>query len=114
MKTIKLMPLLTAGLLVILLTSCGPSYVGVRTAPNYGYGPGYYAPRPYYNNYGYRPYAGYGYRRPPVIVQRRTYIVPRNNNSNRPTYTPNARSGRYDNGGYRSNGSTNSRSRGPR
>ena len=112
MKTIRLMPLLTAGLLVVLLTSCGPSYVGVRTAPNYGYGRGYYAPRPYYN-YGYRPY-GYGYQRPPVIVQRRTYVAPRYQNNSRPSYTPNARSGRYDNGGYRSNGPGNSRSRGPR
>ena len=114
MKTIKLMPLLTAGLLVVLLTSCGPSYVGVGAVPNYGYGPGYYAPRPYYNyNYGYRPY-GYGYRRPPVIVQRRTYVVPQSRYNSRPSYSPNARSGRYDNGGYRSNGSSSSRSRGPR
>ena len=114
MKTRKLMSLLSAGLLVILLTSCGPSYVGVRTAPNYGYGygSGYYAPRPYYN-YGYRPY-GYGYQRPPVIVQRRTYVVPQSRYNNRPSYTPNARSGRYNNGGYRSNGTGNGRSRGPR
>lgn len=114
MKTRQLMPLLTAGLLVVLLTSCGPSYVGVRTAPDYryGYGPGYYAPRPYYN-YGYRPY-GYGYRRPPVVVQRRTYVVPRSRYNSRPSYTPNARSGGYNNGGYRSNGSSNGRSRGPR
>lgn len=112
MKTIRLIPLLTAGLLVVILTSCGPSYVGVGTTPNYGYGPGYYAPRPYYN-YGYRPY-GYAYRRPPVIVQRRTYVVPRSGYNNRPSYSPNARSGRYDNGGYRSNGSGNGRSRGPR
>lgn len=109
------MPLLTAGLLVLLLTSCGPSYVGVGTAPNYGYGrQGYYAPRPYYN-YGYRPNGyGYGYRRPPVIVQRRTYVVPRSRYNSRPSYAPNARSGGYNNGGYRSNGPGNSRSRGPR
>ncbi|WP_080237590.1 hypothetical protein [Spirosoma rigui] len=113
MKTIKLMPLLTAGLLVVLLASCGPSYVGVRTAPNYGYGygygPGYYGARPYYN-YGYRP----GYGRPPVIVQRRTYVVPQTRYRSNPSYSPNARSGRYDNGGYRSNGPGNGRSRGPR
>ena len=116
MKTIKLMFLLTAGLLAVILTSCGPSYVGVRTGPPaYGYGPGYHAPRPYYN-YGYRPYGngGYGYGRPPVIVQRRTYVVPQNRYNNRPSYTPNARSGRYDNGGYRSNGQGNGHSRGPR
>ena len=114
MKTTRLMPLLTAGLLVVLLMSCGPSYVGVGTVPNYGYGPGYYAPRPYYNyNYGYRPY-GYGYRRPPVIVQRRTYVIPRSRYNGRPSYTPNARSGGYNTGGYRSNGPGNSRSRGPR
>lgn len=113
MKTIKLMPLLTAGLLVLLLTSCGPSYVGVGTAPGYGYGrPGYYGARPYYN-YGYRPH-GYGYQRPPVIVQRRTYVVPQSRYNSRPSYTPNARSGRYDNGGYRSNGSSSGHSRGPR
>lgn len=106
MKTIKRMPILVASLLVILLASCGPSYVGVGTAPGYGY----YGARPYYGyNYGYRPYA---YRRPPVIVQRRTYVVPRGRYYSRPSYTPNARSGRYDNGGYRSNG--NGRSRGPR
>ena len=111
MKTIKLMPLLTAGLLVVLLTSCGPSYVGVGTAPSYGYGygPGYYGARPY-SNYGYRP----AYRRPPVIVQRRTYVVPQTRYRSAPSYTPNARAGRYDNGGYRSNGPGNGRSRGPR
>lgn len=113
MKTGKLMPLLTAGLLVVLLASCGPSYVGVGTAPSYGYGygPGYYAPRPY-SNYGYRPY-GYGYRRPPVIVQRRNYVVPQSRYSNR-SYAPNARSGAYNNRGYRSNGPSTGRSRGPR
>ncbi len=109
MKTIKRMPILVASLLVILLASCGPSYVGVGTAPSYP--PGYYGARPYYGyNYGYRPYA---YRRPPVIVQRRTYVVPRGRSYSRPSYTPNARSGRYDNGGYRSNNG-NGRSRGPR
>lgn len=108
MKTLKFMPLLTVSLLIVLLTSCGPSYIGVRTAPVYG---GYYGARPNYNyNYGYRP--NYGYRRPPVIVQRNTYVVPRGRTYNRPSYSPNARSGRYDNGGYRSNG--NGRTRGPR
>ena len=112
MKTTKWMALLSAGLLVVLLASCGPSYVGVRTAPNYGYGYGY---GPGYYGYGYGPY-GY-YRRPPVIVQRRTYVVPRYRNyNNAPSYSPNARSGRYNKGGaYRNNGSANSgRSRGPR
>jgi hypothetical protein len=118
MKTIKLMPLLTAGLLVVLLTSCGPSYVGVGTAPSYyGYGrPGFYAPRPYYG-YGYSPYRayGYGYSRPPVIVQRRTYVVPQYRYNNRPYYAPNARAGGYNNGGsYRNNGQGAGRSRGPR
>lgn len=115
MKTTKWVALLSAGLLVVLLASCGPSYVGVRTAPNYGYGygPGYYGARPYYG-YNYGPY-GY-YRRPPVIVQQRTYVTPRYRNyNNGPSYTPNGRSGRYNNGGYRSNGSaSNGRSRGPR
>ncbi|MFD2573978.1 hypothetical protein ACFSUS_25300 [Spirosoma soli] len=105
MKTIKLMPLLTAALLIVLLASCGPGYVGVNTGP--AYGPGYYGPRPYYG-YGYRPYPYY--RRPPVIVQRRTYIVPRNRYYSRPSYSPNARAGGYGNGAYRGGG----RSRGPR
>lgn len=104
MKTIKLMPLLTVAMLAVLLTSCGPSYVGVgaNPGPYYGYGPGYYGPR-----YGYAPY-GY-YRRPPVIVQRRTYVVPRGRYYNsRPSYSPNARS---NNGGGYNGGS---RSYGPR
>ncbi|QJW92468.1 hypothetical protein HNV11_23230 [Spirosoma taeanense] len=101
------MPLLTAGLLVVLLASCGPSYVGVRTAPPYGPAPGYYGPRPYYGyNYGYRPYA---YRRPPVIIERRTYVTPRYRYNN----APNARAG-VPNGGYRGNNYNNGRSRGPR
>jgi hypothetical protein len=96
MKTIKIMPWLTAVLMVVLLASCGPSYVGVGTPPP---PPGYYGPR---YGYGYRPYY-----RPPVIVQRRTYVVPRYNN--RPYYAPNARAGGYGGGGYRGG-----RSRGPR
>ena len=109
MKTIKLMPLLTAGLLVVILTSCGPSYVGVGTG-GYGYGrPGYYGARPYYG-YG----SPYGYQRPPVIVQRRTYVTPQYRYNSRPSYSPNARSGGYGNGGgYRSYGG-GGRSRGPR
>ncbi|WP_460977022.1 hypothetical protein [Spirosoma knui] len=106
MKTIKLMPLLTAVLLVMVMASCGPSYVGVGTTPPPP--PGYYGPRPYYGySYGPRPY----YRRPPVIVQRRTYVVPRYSPryNNRPSYNPNARAGGY--GNYRGN---NGRSRGPR
>ena len=111
MKTIKLMPLLTAGLLVVLLISCGPSYVGVGTG-GYGYGRGYYGARPY-SGYGYSPY-GYGYGRPPVIVQRRTYVVPQYRNYG-PSYSPNARSGGYGNGGFRGNGSGGGgHSRGPR
>ncbi len=90
MKTIKLMPLLTAGMLVVLLASCGPSYVNTGV----GYGPRpYYGPQPYaYNNYGYRPY-GYSRRpvivRPPVVVRQRYYApAPRYRNN-----SPNARSG---------------------
>ena len=118
MKAIKLMPLLMAGLLAILLTSCGPSYVGVGTGPGYGgygYGPGYYGARPYYG-YGYR--APYGYGRPPVIVQRRTYVVPQYRyNNGAPGYAPNARSGGGygGGGGYRSyGGGGGGHSRGPR
>ncbi len=107
MKTMRWMPLLSAVVLMVILSSCGPSYVGVRTAPNPYYGPGFYGPRPFY---GYR-HAPYGfYRRPPVIIDRRTYVVPRNRYNN----SPNARS--Y-NGGYRSYGpryNGNSGSRGPR
>ncbi len=108
------MPLLTAALLVVFLMSCGPSYVGARRAPGYGYGPGYYAPRPYYG-FGYRPYA-YGYGGPPVIIQRRTYVMPRYRYNNRPPYAPNARSGGgYSNGnGYGGGGYRGGGSRGPR
>lgn len=100
MKAIKLMPLLAISMLVVLMTSCGPSYVGVGAGP-------YYGPRPYYGyNYGYRPY---GYYRPPVIVQRPTYIIPRGGYYNRPY--PNARRN-YGGGSY--NGYGGGRSRGPR
>jgi hypothetical protein len=101
MKTLKIMPLLMATLMVVLLASCGPSYVGVNTRPGYGY----YG-RPYYNNYGYynRPY---GYYRPPVIVQRRTYITPAPRYNAPRSYAPNGRVGGGFNGGGRS-------SRGPR
>ena len=55
MKAIKLLPILTASLLVVLMTSCGPAYVNTG-----GYGPGYYGARPYYGyGYGYG-YGGYG------------------------------------------------------
>ena len=94
MKTIKLMPLLVAGLLVVLMTSCGPAYV------NTGVG---YGPRPYYNNYGYRPY-GYYRPAPPVVVRPRYYAPAPRYYSN-----PNARRG-YG-GGYSRGGG---RSRGPR
>jgi hypothetical protein len=105
MKTIKLVPLLTAGLLIVLMASCGPSYVSTGVG---------YAPRPYYgygyNSYGYaRPY---GYYRPPVIVTRPNVIVrPRYNAAPRYYNSPNARSGFGGNsGGYRGG----SRGRGPR
>ncbi|WP_198045051.1 hypothetical protein [Spirosoma montaniterrae] len=107
MKTMRWIPLLSAVVLIILLSSCGRSYVGVGTAPGPYYGPGFYGPRPYY---GYR-HAPYGfYRRPPVIVQRRTYVVPRNRFYN----SPNARSynGAPRSYGPRYNG--NSGARGPR
>ncbi|NDU93265.1 hypothetical protein [Spirosoma terrae] len=100
MKTIKLLPGLTAVLLVVLMASCGPSYVSTGVG---------YAPRPYYGyGYGYRPYGGYyrPYYRPPVVV-RPQVVRPRYYSS--PRYnSPNARSG-YNNG-YRGG----SRSRGPR
>jgi len=70
-----------------------------------------------YYGYGYSPYRayGYGYSRPPVIVQRRTYVVPQYRYNNRPYYAPNARAGGYNNGGsYRNNGPGAGRSRGPR
>jgi hypothetical protein len=102
MKTIKLMPLLAAGLLVVLMTSCGPGYVS--TGVNYG-------PRPYYG-YGYSPYGYYRppvvVRRPPVVVRQRYHVpAPRYNNYNRGS-SPNARSG--SRGSYGGGG----RSRGPR
>ena len=98
MKTLKLLPLLTAGLLVVLMASCGPAYVGTGG----GYGGGYYGARPYYGyGYGARPY---GYYRPPVIVRPRYYApAPRYYGGG----SPNARGG-YG-GGY-----GGGRSRGPR
>lgn len=110
MKTMKFIPMLMVGLLVVLLTSCGPSYVGVGSGYPYG--------RPYYGyNYGYGyPYSygppayGYRYRRPPVIVQRRTYVnPPRVYNNGRGNYAP-APNARMGNG----NGNYGGRSRGPR
>ncbi|QMW02134.1 hypothetical protein [Spirosoma foliorum] len=106
MKTIKLLPLLTAGLLVVLMTSCGPAYVSTGV----GYGP-----RPYYG-YGYNPYGygygyarPYGYYRPPVVVRPAPrYYSPA------PRYygggSPNARRGYGGGGGFGGGG----RSRGPR
>ena len=101
MKTIKIMPLLTAFLIVVLMASCGPGYVS--TGVNYG-------PRPYYgSSYGYSPYGyarPYGYSRPPVVVRPRYYNpAPRyyNNGSN-------ARRSYGGNYGYGGGG----RSRGPR
>lgn len=104
MKTIKLVPLLTAFMIVVLLASCGPGYV--TTGANYG-------PRPYYgygynNPYGYaRPY---GYYPRPVIVRPPVAVRPR-------YYTP---APRYNNNGssarrsYNNGYSNGGRSRGPR
>ncbi len=105
MKTLKLMPLLMATLMVVLLASCGPSYVGVNSRPAYGY----YG-RPYYGGYGGYGYYNrpYGYYRPPVIVQRRTYIAPVPRYNPPRNYAPNGRIG----GGGNFNGG--GRSRGPR
>ncbi len=113
MKLVKTMPWLMTLLVAVVMTSCGPSYVGVRTAPNYGYGPGYYGAQPYYGGYYRNPYRSY---RAPVIVRNRTYVVPRR------TYTnPNARS--YNNSrsntqggsrGYSPRSGTSGGSRGPR
>ncbi|WP_223860264.1 hypothetical protein [Spirosoma validum] len=107
MKTIKLMPLLTAAMLVVLLASCGPAYVSTGA----GYGPGYYGARPYGYNYGYG-YRPYGYYRPPVIVNRPPVVVrPRYYSPSPRNYgggAPRARGG-YG-GGYNGGG----RSRGPR
>lgn len=106
MKTFKILPVVTALLLVVLMTSCGPSYVGGRV----DYGPRY---RPYY---GYRPYGYYRpappviVTRPPVVVRRPRYVVPRYKNYDRRYSSPNARSGAPS---YRNNGGAY-RSRGPR
>ncbi len=104
MKTIKLMPLLTAGLLVVLLASCGPAYVntGVGYSRPYGYNYGYG-----YNPYGYGYSRPYGYYRPPVVVRPRYYSpAPRVYGG-----SPNARGGFR--GGYNGGGG-GGRSRGPR
>jgi hypothetical protein len=109
MKTLKLMPLLMATLMVVLLASCGPSYVGVNSRPAYGY---YGRPNPYYGGYGGYGYYNrpYGYYRPPVVVQRRTYITPAPRYNAPRNYAPNGRIG----GGGRFNGGGGGRSRGPR
>lgn len=109
MKTIKLMPLLMAGLLVVLLASCGPAYVST--------GPGY-APRPYYGyNYGYRPYGYYGgygyarpYYRPPVVVAPRV-VRPRYYG---PGSVPRSYGGGGNPGARSGGGFGGGRSRGPR
>ncbi len=104
MKTIKIIPLFVAGLLVALMTSCGPSYVST------GVGYGGYGARPYYGN-GYSPYGYYRppvvVRRPPVVVRQRYYAPAPRYNYNRGS-SPNARSG--SRGSYNGSG----RSRGPR
>jgi hypothetical protein len=61
MKTTKVLGFLAALMLMISVTSCGPTYYTNRNTPHYGrrhYGP---PPRPYNGNRGY----GYGhYGRP--------------------------------------------------
>lgn len=107
MKAIKLMPLLTAGLLVVLLASCGPAYVNTGVGYNrpYGYGYGGYG----YNPYGYGYSRPYGYYRPPVVVRPRYYSpAPRVYGGGG---SPNARGGFR--GGYNGSGG-GGRSRGPR
>ncbi|GAB4042596.1 hypothetical protein GCM10028774_55320 [Spirosoma jeollabukense] len=106
MKTIKLMPILAAGLLVVLMASCGPAYVNTGV----GYGPGYYSARPYYGyGYGYRPY---GYYRPPVVVSPPVVVRPRYYSPRYYGGSPNARGGfGGSRGGYNGGGG---RSRGPR
>ncbi len=104
MKTIKLMPLLAAGLLVVMLAGCGPGYV------NTGVGYGGYGTRPNYG-YGYSPYGYYRppvvVRRPPVVIRQRYYTPAPRYNYNRGS-SPNARIG--SRGSYNGGG----RSRGPR
>lgn len=105
MKTIKLMPLLLAGLLVVLLTSCGPSYV--RTGV--GYGPGNYGVRPYY---GYNNYNPYRYYRRPVIVRPPVVVRPRYYTPSPRYYGGGSARGGYSGGNY--NQGNSGRSRGPR
>lgn len=114
MKNIRIMPFLAAGIMVVMMASCGPGYVSTGV----GYGPGYYAPRPqpYYGyNYGARPY---GYYRPPVVVAPPVVVRPRYYTPAPRVYggrgaygggSPNARGG-YGGGGFGGGG----RSRGPR
>ncbi|WP_461100859.1 hypothetical protein [Spirosoma koreense] len=98
MKTIKVMPLLTAILLVVVMASCGPAYVSTGVG---------YAPRPYYGyGYGYAPYGYYRpYYRPPVVVARPRYYTPA------PRYRGGSPSAR---GGYGGGFNGGGRSRGPR
>jgi hypothetical protein len=101
MKTIKLIPLLAAGLLVAIMTSCGPGYV------NTGVGYGGYGARPYYGN-GYSPY---GYYRPPVVVRRPPVVIRQRYYAPAPRYNGGSARRGYGGGGYNNGGG---RSRGPR
>ncbi len=91
MKDNTLRSALMGLLLVVTLAGCGPSYIGVRTGPGYGY----HGPRPYAAPYYY------GYRRPPVYVAppRVYYGSPRYYRS--PNYSYRYNAPRYYNGGRR-------------
>lgn len=119
MKTNRFLSIVTALLLTVMLSSCGPSFVGVRTGPHFGPGPwvgagawggpGVWGPRPFW---GPRPWVGIN--RPPVIINRHFYGSPRYG-YNRSFGTPYGRGGYGGYGGSRSYGPRyNGGSRGPR
>lgn len=118
MKTNRMLQVLTALLMVFLLSSCGPSVIGFRTGPHFSHspwvgggawgGPGVWGPRPFW---GPRPWAGF--HRPPVIINRHFHGVPRYGYQNRSYNNPYG-SYRGGYGGYGNSGPGYGGSRGPR
>lgn len=129
MKANSVVSAMAVLLMGFLLSSCSPSYIGFRTGPHFHHapwvgggawgGPGVWGPRPFW---GPRPWLG-GHR-PPVIINRNFYGVPRNGYQNRSYSSPRGGyrggyggsfggnyGGGYNSGGYNSGYGS---SRGPR
>ncbi|MBO0933886.1 hypothetical protein [Fibrella aquatilis] len=115
MKPNRLLSAFAALLLLIALSSCGPSFIGVRTGPHFGpgpwvgggawAGPGMWGPRVFRG-----PSPWLGLHRPPVIINRHFYGAPRYGYNNRSFGSPYG--GGY--GGNRPGPGYGGGSRGPR